>query len=63
MPRRNEQLEEKSVLGGVCVCVYILMHLYTDAYLLFGCLFIIMPEDSGEDHLEKQAHANPNILY
>lgn len=39
--RRNEQLEEKSARGGVCVCVCLVnvrvwvcihMHLYTDAY-------------------------------
>ncbi len=38
VPRRNEQLEEKSAQGGVCVwCVCI--HLYTDAYsYLVACL-------------------------
>lgn len=42
VPRRNEQLEEKSALGGVCLfgeraCVCQHMHLYTAAYLL-ACL-------------------------
>lgn len=41
VPRRNEQLEEKSALGGVCLfgteavraCAHVHVHLYTAAYL------------------------------
>lgn len=44
VPRRNEQLEEKSAPGSVYVCVFSKrvhthMHLYTDAYsYLVACL-------------------------
>lgn len=50
VPRRNEQLEVKSALGGVWLCVHVLS-VYR---CLFTCLLITnMPEDLHKRHLQK----------